>query len=186
MRPALELLCLEATAILPAAGAAGPAPPSLQRGSGAALLVAGRTLPPNQCCLGGWLCSRWAVSSRGPAPPTQACVLEGQGRCRVNQPRKWPGGLGHDGLCLRKHSGDGHPLRVLGTGAGSQSQVATHSTRRDWWPHCHRGLARRLSPGQSRGARSLTLRQAWLRGSVGLTGASALALGACPELLTGT
>lgn len=135
--------------MLPAAGAAGPAPPSLHRGSGAAFPVTGPCLP-DQCCLGGWLCSQGAVSSPRLAHPTWACVfLEGQGRCQANQPRNWPGGLGHDRLCLRRHAGDGHPLRSWVCGLWARQGVVLGLDLSPRWLHtaaaaagglhCHRG-----------------------------------------------
>lgn len=169
--------------MLPAAGASGPAPPSLHRGSGAAFPAAG-PCPPDQCCLGGWLCSQGAVSSPRLAHPTWACVfLEGQGRCRGNQPRNWPGGLGRDRLCLRKHAGDGHPLRswVCGLrapqGVGCWGWTSVPGGHTQQLPQLGgstaTGAGQEALPGAEQQAGPLTLRQAWLRGPGELTGALA-------------
>lgn len=170
MRLTLELLCLEATTMLPAAGAAGPAPPSLHRGSGAAFPVTGPCLP-DQCC-------------PRLAHPTWACVfLEGQGRCRVNQPRNWPGGLDHDRLCLRKHAGDGHPLRSWVCGLRARQGVGCWGWTSVPGGHTQQppqlggstatGAGQEALPGAEQQAGPLTLRQAWLRGPGELTGALA-------------
>lgn len=68
--------------------------------------------PPDQHCLGAWLCSSWVGDPR-PAPVTSGPVVLGAGmaeftaleRCRLNEPRNWPSGLGPDGLWLRKRPG---------------------------------------------------------------------------------